>query len=326
MRKFGVLSAAVFVGVVLVFMATGIADERYEFSGVTRIKVDGVSGDITILPADSTTGVVELRADVRPPRSFRPEVEQDGKTLYIEERWGGGSSSGRVEWTIYLPRDEKPPKIKVSTASGELTCRGIAARIRFNTASGDIELSNVTLGEGSSFSTASGDVIVEDMAVEEGSEFSTASGDVILKNVTIGEDCEFSTASGDVKCRDCAGYFELSSASGDVVARDCEISGRGSFSSASGDVRLYLDKLPKHDLKATSASGNVLLDVDDFGDNFTLVMVKREDRGRISCPFDFTHEDVFEDYHTYEEKIVERGSGQPEIYLRTASGKVVVKD
>jgi len=303
------------------------ADESFEFSGVTKIKFEGVSGDIIVRQGDSKTGMVELQSDVYPSRSFRPEVEQDGKTLYIEERWRRGSSEGDIQWTIILPQGEKPPKITASTASGDLDCRDVSARFRFNTASGQIELTGVSLVEGSSFNTASGDVILEDMTVDEGSEFSTASGDVLLDNLTIREDCGFSTASGDVRATRCSGYFDLSTASGDVVVKRCDLAGYNSFSSASGDVFVMLDKLPDGDLKASTASGKVVLDVDDFGDDFTLVMVKRENRGRISCPFDYTSEDLFEDHDDYyEEKIVERGSGGPEIFLRTASGSVIVKD
>jgi hypothetical protein len=55
-------------------------------------------------------------------------------------------------------------------------------------------------------------------------------------------------------------------------------------------------------------------------------MIKREDRGRIICPFDITSESTFKDHHYYEEKVVERGSGGPEIALKTASGEVVVRN
>jgi hypothetical protein len=102
--------------------------------------------------------------------------------------------------------------------------------------------------------------------------------------------------------------------------------GDGGFSSASGDVELYFSELPNIDVSASSASGKVLLDVGAFGRDFTLILIKREDKGRISCPFDYTDETTFEDYHVYEKKIVKRGSGRPEIKLRTASGKVIVKD
>jgi hypothetical protein len=89
---------------------------------------------------------------------------------------------------------------------------------------------------------------------------------------------------------------------------------------------MHFDTLPKDDLSASSASGDVYLSVADFGDDFTLILIKREDKGRISCPFKYTSEETFKDHHTYEKKIVKRGSGRPEIELRTASGKVVVKD
>lgn len=327
MRKSGFTAVLSLLLVGLVFVGTGYAGQRYEFSDVKKIKLEGVSGDLVVLPGEGDQVVVELFSDVKPKRSFRGDVEQDDKTVYLEEHWRGGSSHGEVRWTVYLPKDIKPPKITVSTASGDLSAEGITARFRFTSASGDIELSGVTLVDGSSFSTASGDIVLNEMTVDEGSEFSTASGDVELEGVTIMEDCSFSTASGEVSARHCRGFFQLSSASGDVEMRDCQPTDKCVLSSASGDVSIYLDKMPQHDLKASSASGRVLLDVEDFGDDFTLVMVKREDRGRISCPFDYTHEDTFEDYdQDYEEKIVERGSGQPEVYLRTASGKVIVKN
>ena len=302
--------------------------EEWEFSRVTRIKVKGISGDVIVRPADGRRGVVELREDVRPQRSFRPVVEQDDESLYIREKWQGNNSRGRVEWTIYLPEQTEPPTIRIDNASGNLDCSRIAARIDFETASGDIVLSDVELGDGSDFNTASGDYIIEDMTVTEGVDFSTASGDFELENLIIEDGCRFSTASGDVKCRNCRcmDEVEMSSASGDVVVRDTELLGWSEFSSASRDVSLYFHKIPRDDVSASSASGRVVLEVDDFGDDFTLILIKRRDKGRISCPFDYTYEETFEDYHVYERKIVERGSGKPEIELRTASGGVIVRD
>ncbi len=326
MSRLFVRGMVALIAVGFIFISTGYADETYEFTNIRRIKFEGVSGDITLLKNDGSGVVVELYDNVRPRRKFRAEVEEEDGVLYIEERWSSGHNDGEVRWTIYLPETKKPIKFKANTASGNLTCREITARIKFNTASGDIELTGVNLPEGSSFNTASGDILLEDMILEEESDFSTASGDIELSKVTLQEECSFSTASGDVRCRGCSGKFKLSSASGDVSFKDGLITGRSSFSSASGNVTLVLDKLPKFDLKVSTASGRVLLDVDDFGDNFTLVMVKRRDRGRISCPFEYTSEDTFEDYQIYEEKVVERGKGGPEIYLSTASGKVTVKN
>lgn len=328
MRRFrGCIFAAVLL-VAAVLVTNGQAQKQWEFSEVTKIKFEGISGDVVITQGEGNTGYVDVEVDVYPLRSFRPEVEQDGRILYIEERWRGHSSRGDVQWTIELPQTERPIKINMSTASGAFECRGkINARLRFNTASGDIDLTAATLVEGSTFNTASGDINLADMEVNEGTEFNTASGDVVLENITIGEDCSFSTASGNVIAENCRGEFELSTASGDVRVRDCDLTGWCTFSTASGDVSVRLDKLPDRGLRASTASGRVTLDCSDFGDNFTLVMVKRENRGRISCPFDFTSEDIYEEWdHLWEEKTVEHGSGGPEILLSAATGSIIVED
>lgn len=310
--------------VLFVSAAAGGAEE-WNFSGVTQIKVKGVSGDVIIRPADGSQGLVQLQADVTPRDAFEPTVDQEGATLQIQEKWQGGSSSGQVEWTIYLPKGEEP-RIQMSTASGSLTCEAVSVQLEIDTASGDIELTEVDLVGRSDLSTASGDYTIRDMTIREGAKFSTASGDINLIDVEIEEGAEFSTASGDIECSGCRGSMELSSASGNVIVKDSEIVGASRFSSASGDVSLYLDELPEKNLSASSASGKVMLDVADFGANFTLIMSKREDKGRIDCPFPFTSERTFERHHTYEEKRVERGSGGPEIELSTASGSVIVKN
>jgi DUF4097 and DUF4098 domain-containing protein YvlB len=327
MRKFIMAAAVICLLAGAVIAATGAMDEEWDLSGVTKIKLSGVSGDVIILPAEGRTGRLELRSNVRPDDSFTPKVKKSGKTLSIKEKFHG-SSNGGVEWTIYLPKRGEKMRVAVNTASGDLECSDVAVDISFETASGDIELTGVELEEGSRFNTASGDFNLEDMTITEGCRFSTASGDFELEDLVIEENCSFSTASGDVKCSNCkcGDDVNFSSASGDVIVRDVELEGMSEFSSASGDVSMHFAALPEDDLSASSASGDVYLSVDDFGDDFTLILIKRKDKGRISCPFDYTSEETFENHHTYEKKIVKRGSGRPEIELRTASGKVVVKD
>ena len=56
-------------------------------------------------------------------------------------------------------------------------------------------------------------------------------------------------------------------------------------------------------------------------------METRYSKDRFSCPFDFTSEDEFEEHgRTYVEKVVKRGSGGPEITLRTASGDLIIRE
>jgi len=305
------------------FASAGVAEE-WDFSSVSKIVVDGVSGNVTVRPSEGNQGLVRLASRVIPADAFEANVRQSGSTLRIEERWHG-NSSGSVEWTLFLPAGLESPRLEVSNASGDLDCEGIAARIDYKTASGDVTLVDVELDRRSDFSTASGDIRIENMTIRADTDFSTASGDVELVEVVIEEGCKFSTASGNIRCDRAQGFMELSSASGDVVVRGGQIDGMSRFSSASGDVSLRLARLPSDDLAASSASGRVTLDVADYGDNFNLILIKREDKGRISCPFDFTEERTFEDRHVYDEKIVRRGSGGPQIELRTASGEVIVK-
>lgn len=327
MRRFLIPTAIICLLAGAVLSAASTADEDWDLSGVTKIKLNGVSGDVIIRPAEGRTGRLELRASVRPEDSFTPKVKKSNGTLTIKEKFHG-SSSGGVEWTFYLPQKGKATRIAINTASGDLECSDVPLDISFETASGDIELTEVDLAEESRFNTASGDFILEDMTITEGCRFSTASGDFDLDNLVIEEGCSFSTASGDIKCTNCqcGDDVDFSSASGDVVVRGVKLKGMSEFSSASGDVSMYFDTLPDDDLSASSASGDVMLSVDDFGDDFTLILIKRQGKGRISCPFKYTSEETFEDHHTYEKKIVKRGSGSPEIELRTATGKVVVKD
>ena len=66
--------------------------QQQEFSGVSRINGDGVSGDIIIKPAEGRQVRVELFEDVTPAENFEGEIRQSGSTLSIEEHWRGRNS------------------------------------------------------------------------------------------------------------------------------------------------------------------------------------------------------------------------------------------
>ncbi|HZM16220.1 MAG TPA: DUF4097 family beta strand repeat-containing protein [Candidatus Krumholzibacteria bacterium] len=316
------------LGLLLVARGGGPAwasPEEWSFTGVERIEIKGVSGDVVVRPATGKQVEVKLVAHVVPSDAFEPRVEQSGTSLRIDERWHGGSSSGSVEWTVLVPKGAADLRLAMDTASGDLDVEGIAARIDLDTASGDIICTDVQLGNSSDLSTASGDFTFKRVTLGSNCDLTTASGDFEFTDVDLGEGCDISTASGSIEVVGCKGEMELSTASGDVVVENCQIEGRGEFSSASGDVRVRLDKLPAEELSASSASGDVSLKVADYGANFTLTLVKREDRGDIVCPFKFTSERTYEDHHVYEEKVVQRGTGGPEVWLKTASGSVIVR-
>lgn len=327
MKRVTVFLFIVCVGIVLAAAAPAGDADSWDLDGITAIRIDGVSGDVVILPAKGNRAGVELRSNVEPEAGFKPVVKRTGDVLKIKEKWSN-NTSGEVTWTLYLPERGTPVDVTISTASGDLQCSDVSVEIDFETASGDIELSNVELASGCEFSTASGDYTLTGMTISEDSEFSTASGDLDLTDVVIEAGCEFSTASGDIvidRCT-CEDDVEFSSASGDVKIGHSKLAGEGEFSSASGDVLVTLDKLPSRGLSASSASGDVMLDVASYGDDFTLIITKRKNKGKISCPFDYAKEEEFEkNDQTYVRKVVKSGSGNPVIELSTASGSVVVK-
>ena len=184
----------------------------------------------------------------------------------------------------------------------------------------------MTLVEGSSFDTASGDIVLTDVVIGDDVDFDTASGDVELTGVRAGAGFDASTASGDVRIERSEGVLRGSSASGDVRVIETVLTGPSKFSSASGSVTVQLTALPDYELEASSASGDVRFHV-PFGNDFTLVMIKREDRGRIDSPFELTSEEAFRrNNRPYIRQTVERGSGSPEIRLSTASGSIEVRN
>ena len=214
----------------------------------------------------------------------------------------------------------------MDTASGDLEAESLSARFEIDTASGDFVLRGGGVLTGSDISTASGDLELSNVTVDDDVDMRTASGDIDLDGVTGGRGFEFSTASGDVTIRNSTGIVEARSASGDVDVSVSELSGASRFSAASGNVTVALDAIPAHELELSSASGNVELAA-DFGSDFTLVMSKRQDRGRIQSPFAFTSEETYErNGQTYGRKTVVRGSGGPEIGVMTASGSVEVRE
>jgi DUF4097 and DUF4098 domain-containing protein YvlB len=301
----------------------GQQPQDWQFDGITRIEIDGVSGDLTVRAGSGSGVTLELMQDVRPADAFRAHVDASGGTLRVREDWQGRNSSGSVDWTLTVPADADLV-IRFDTASGDLEAAGVSARFDFDTASGDVRLDGMTLADGSSFDTASGDLLLTDVTVGDDVDLDTASGDVELTRVTAGAGFGASTASGNVRVEDSDGVMRASTASGDVRVGLAEMTGPGTFSSASGNVTVTLESSPAFDLEASSASGDVRLDA-TLPNDFTLVMTKRRDRGSIDSPFEPTEEEEFErNGRMYVRQTVVRGSGGPEIRLSTASGSIRV--
>ncbi|MCD4731859.1 MAG: DUF4097 domain-containing protein [Bacteroidales bacterium] len=270
-----------------------------EFEGKTSVRISTVSGDCVIKQGSSDKILVDVVHSVRPAKAFNPDISERGNSLRIKERWSGSSSSGDVTWTLTVP---PKTEIEFSTASGDLTINSV-----------DISLEA---------STASGDIIVEDSKGKF--DVSTASGDVEAYNIS-GE-IEMSTASGEIDIKDSNGMFELSCASGDIDAKNIIIEEESSFSTASGDVDVILAKSSEYDLELSAASGDVCLDYNGNAIKGYFELTAKKRGGKISSPIKFDNEEEFgKNDRTYVKKSFTKGSGNPKIYIETASGKATLK-
>jgi DUF4097 and DUF4098 domain-containing protein YvlB len=315
LAKIMVVYLALFLG-----MGNSYAQEEEEmhktFKAKRSVRIQTVSGDCVVKRGSSDKIQVDLVYSVEPKKSFEPEFQERGDVLRLKERWYG-SSSGEVIWTLTVP-----PKTEIdfSTASGDLSIDGMTSSFEANTASGEITVKN---SEGQfDFSTASGDIILEDSQGEF--DLSTASGEIEAYN--IGGLIDLSTASGDIDVTDSKGTYDLSCASGNIDASDILVEEESFFSTASGKVYVKPAESPEYDLELSSASGNVTLDYNGNPIKGYFEFTARKRRGRIVSPVAFDKEEEFERHdRTYVRKSFTKGSGEPRIYIETASGRAILK-
>ncbi|MGB7060772.1 MAG: DUF4097 family beta strand repeat-containing protein [Candidatus Zixiibacteriota bacterium] len=321
--------------------------ETFTFEGIHSINIETVSGNITITPGKTDKLTVELINDLDDPEQLDPELEADEGELSIEENFTGRHVRGKTHWTVYLPKSGELRLIECSTASGDILFEGFEVDfIETESASGEVSINSLTAKE-LELSTASGAIMLEDSKADF-VEANTASGRISASSVRAKE-IDFSTASGKIEVEDCdakimetstasgkisvgsvtAEELELSTASGRIIVEECDVEVLTEASCASGDVEIYLSRLPSKRLEASSASGDVDLEVPQFGDNFTMTLTKRADRGRVKCPFEYTEKETLRlhkhDKYLTDRYLVQRGEGGPEIELSTASGTIRVK-
>lgn len=332
------------VSAVVLLLACGLSDAGWgkeihkTFDGIKAVELSSVSGDCVVKTHASGEVIVDLSYDDDLEEVMTYAFNEAGTTLAIEERWKrhwGGSSEGRIVWTLTVPAGTAidfetasgditasglSRSFEASTASGDLDLRDMEAEIEASTASGDVLLAN--LSGKLRISTASGDIRVEKSG--GGMRLSTASGDITA--VGVGDEIKLSAASGDIDLSDAKGIFDVSCASGGITADGITIAGASEFSVASGDVEVTLAETSEFDLELSSASGDVLLDFNGNPVKGRFEFMARKGRGHIACPFDFDNEEEFEEHgQTYVRKSLSVKGEEPVILLHTATGKAELR-
>lgn len=341
------LAVTVFMAAFCATVAAAGRMETFTFEDIHSVDVKTVSGDITILPGNEDKLVVELINDLDDPEQLDPEVEVEDGKLFVEEHFTGRNVTGETLWTLYLPKDPSLRSVECKSASGAVSLEEFKADfIETKTASGRTTLNSVEAKE-IDLSTASGAINIEDCQADV-IDAESASGRISLSSCGA-EELDISTASGKISLANCESDFvrtssasgkisvesvdakelDLSNASGRIVVEGGEIDESGKISSASGDVKLYLPRLPSETLEASSASADVLLEVPRFGENFSMTLMKRADKGKVKCPFTYTEKETIRlnrhDRYLTDRYLVKRGKGGPDIELTTASGTIEIR-
>jgi len=173
---------------------------NYSLAPGATVRIKNVSGDVRIVGYDGSAVAVTAHKEGR-----------DREVVEVEDASGPGGVSlsvryprecncnASVRFEVRVPRTLSLNFDKISTASGNLSARGVTGTLRLTTASGDVTVENVS-GRVEA-SSASGNVRVREAAGSVSA--SSASGDVEaeLTRLEGAEDMKFSSASGDVRVR-----------------------------------------------------------------------------------------------------------------------------
>ena len=194
-------------------------------AGLRRCVVNGISADVALSDLDVqelTVNTVSGSQDVRVTAS-RAVFSSASGDLELELRANeisANTASGDMTLTA-----ENSTGIKLSTASGDIECRGTTHRLTLNSASGDVEFSGST--EWVQVKTASGDCELELDNCPAGLEITSVSGDV---DVELPEDSachlQLKSRSGDVSFSGIrtdvqeAPVFRVQTVSGDIGIHD----------------------------------------------------------------------------------------------------------
>lgn len=120
---------------------------------------------------------------------------------------------------------------------------------------------------------------------------------------------------------------KVSTADGNITCKDTKIIVSGNIVTSDGDISLQAPFLPKKQLKCSSTTGTVDINIPDLGANYKFDFLKNEDQGgKFIAPFEFDSciTKKFDENDTFETNkcTVSKGNGEPYVKLVTGNGKI----
>ena len=234
----------------------------FDTPGQVRLDLEIPFGRVEIETATGETTHVSLEGNESYSRELiedaRVESHQRGERseVVVEVRSRGFMFSiGRTP-EIRL-RVVCPPEadVNVRTKSADLTARGNYRSVEAKTASGDIEIDEVS-GD-LRVKTASGDIAVQDVGGQ--TEIQSTSGDLALQRA--GADVVAKLVSGDIWIRDAAGSIHANTVSGDQRF-EAVVAGAVEATAISGDVYVGVRRGSRVYVDANTVSGSTSSEFD----------------------------------------------------------------
>ncbi|HEY9412945.1 MAG TPA: DUF4097 family beta strand repeat-containing protein [Jiangellaceae bacterium] len=253
-------------------MSSSMYPQTFPVAGPVRLSVRHTAGDLTVVAADVTEIVVDLRPS-RPGDEealemiARTTVDVRGNAVRIDvprdHAWLSAHSTPAIDIEVTVPMGSS---VDAESGSADLRLEGELGAVVLKTGSGDIGVDHcadvrvrtgsgdVRLGRTKTIGakSGSGDIRVEEPVGEV--VLDAASGDIGVDATLTGG--RVSSASGDIAIGGIAGRVEIKTASGDIAVRVAS-EGELTVKSASGDVSVGIPVGTAARLDVTSVSGGV---------------------------------------------------------------------
>jgi hypothetical protein len=218
--------------------------ERWQVGERPSLDVRVPVGAIEVYAGDA--GVVQIILDSSDVDDFEISKVGDRISVRHPSRWRMRGHNSRLVANVPIGSD-----VEISSTSGEVRLIGHLGVVRVRTASGDVELDDVTRAD---VTTTSGAVSCGQIGGD--ASVSSVSGDCTL--VRVGGRLQVTLTSGALRVDGCGGDLTVGSTSGEVRVGRCDGSDIA-IRSISGDVRLGLPSGIRVEADISTLSGRATL-------------------------------------------------------------------
>lgn len=126
-----------------------------------------------------------------------------------------------------------------------------------------------------------------------------------------------------------SGELIVSTNSKPIKISDCCIDRLCRANSGYGNIELGLISLPENLLEVVSTYDGIIVEIPDFGNNFSMTVSKREGEGEIICPFQFDEKRAMRhnesDAYLSDCYFITKGGGDREVKLHTTTGVIEIR-